>query len=379
MRTQLLKTYRVLVVWFAWLILCIVAFPASTKTSTTDKATLVLHDFTLIDGSGAPPRSHMTVLVRSEKITKVVPSESFHPPTNSTLINGKDKFLIPGLWDSHVHLSYGDDAMLGVLVANGVTTVRDMGGDPIIGFWRNLIHAGKLIGPHIFHCGPLLDGPKPFVAYHLSLSTPDEAMTAVRFIKMMGVDFIKVHTAVPRDSYFAIARESARLRIPFVGHVPMGIEPTEAAEVGQHSVEHIATIFEGKYMSRFKTQEEGLQSMPQWIAQEGKKLADIFAEHRTWFTPTVVGYEVRAHRGALAKTPDPRTRYTAPRLRSFWDQVFPVTQRDRDANVIAGREKFVENGLELTRLMYQAKVGIIIGTDLGVRDVLPGFSVHDEI
>jgi len=196
---------------------------------------------------------------------------------------------------------------------------------------------------------------------------------------MMGVDFIKVHTAVPRDSYFAIARETARLHIPFVGHVPMAIEPTEAAEAGQHSVEHIATIFEGKYMTRFKTQEEGLQAMPQWIAQEGKKLAYIFAKHRTWFTPTVVGYEVRAHRGALAKTPDPRTRYTASRLRSFWDQVFPITERDRDANVIAGREKFVENGLELTRLMYQAKVGIVIGTDLGVRDVLPGFSVHDEI
>jgi hypothetical protein len=182
--------------------------PAFNENAVDADASLVLHDFTLIDGTGAGPRSHVSIVISGDIIKQIVPAESFQPPSNTRVIKGNGRFLIPGLWDTHVHLSYGNEAMLGVLVANGITTVRDMGGDAaVLDFWRHLIENKKIIGPRIYHAGPAVDGPKPPIPYHLTVKNESEAIHAVRVLKDLQVDFVKIHNAVPRNAYFALARE----------------------------------------------------------------------------------------------------------------------------------------------------------------------------
>ncbi|HYO11840.1 MAG TPA: amidohydrolase family protein [Thermoanaerobaculia bacterium] len=341
---------------------------------------LLVRDVTLIDGTGAPPRQHASVLVRSGIIQEIGDAASLQVPRGAQVVEGRGRFLIPGLWDAHVHLSYGDETLLGVLVANGVTSVRDMGGDlEILDTLRARIDKGELVGPRIFRTGPVVDGPKPGVPHRLTVTGPEEAREAVARLQGLGVDLIKIHNAVPREAFFALAEEARRRGLPFAGHVPMTVEPAEAAGAGQRSVEHIATLIEGTYMARFANEPAALEAMPRWMEEEVPRLAAIFARQGTVFVPTIIAYDLRARRGALADHPDPRVRYVSPALREYWDLAFPLNARDRDPASLALRRKFVEDGLEMTRRMHEAGVAIAVGSDLAGRDVLPGFSVHDEI
>lgn len=338
---------------------------------------LLLRDVTLIDGTGAPPRPHTSVLVRSGVIEGIGDALEVR---GARVVEGRGRFLIPGLWDAHVHLSVADEATLGVLVANGVTSVRDMGGElDLLDGWRARIERGELIGPRIFRAGPTVDGPKPGVPFRLTVTNAEEGSAAVTRLRELGVDFIKIHNAVPRDAFFALAAEAQRQGFPFAGHVPMTVEPAEAAEAGQHSVEHIVTLIEGTFSARFPNETAAFEAMPQWLEDEVPALARTFAKHGTWFVPTIVAYELRARRGDLADHPDPRSRYATPPLKRYWDEAFPASPRDRDPETRARRARFVEIGQGMIRRMHEAGVSIAVGSDLAGRDVLPGFSVHDEI
>jgi imidazolonepropionase-like amidohydrolase len=358
------------------LIVALAACAGQPDPAGHPESSLLLRDITLIDGTGAPPREHASVLVRSgviEEIGDALEARGAH------VVEGRGRFLIPGLWDAHVHLTYGDETILGVLVANGVTSVRDLGGDlDVLNSWRARIEKGELVGPRIFRAGPTVDGPKPGLPNRLEITNAEEARAAVVRLQELGVDFIKIHNAVPRDAFFALADEARRQGIPFTGHVPMKVEPAEAAEAGQRSIEHIATLVEGTYMARFSNETAAVEAMPKWLQDEVPALARTFARQGTWFVPTIVAYDMRTHRGRLADRPDPRVRYVPPPMRKFWD-LTPATERDRNPEVVARRQQFVELGREMTRQMHAAGVPIAVGTDLAARDVLPGFAVHDEI
>jgi imidazolonepropionase-like amidohydrolase len=143
---------------------------------------LIIHDVTVIDATGAPAKPHQTVVVREGRIEKIVSSPvtddgkspGFH-------IDGSGKFLIPGLWDMHVHMVFGDwfpqgkEVTLPLFIANGITGVRDMGGElEVLQQWRREISAGTLIGPRIVMSGPMLDGPKPRFPSSMAIKTPDD-------------------------------------------------------------------------------------------------------------------------------------------------------------------------------------------------------------
>lgn len=360
------------------LVVALTACAGQPEPAEPPGSSLLLRDVILIDGTGAPPREHVSVLVRSGVVEEI--GENLDTP-GARVVEGRGRFLIPGLWDVHAHVTYGDETTLGVLVANGVTSVRDMGGElDVLESWRARIEKGKLVGPLIFRAGPTVDGPKPPGTPHrLTITNPEEARAAVARLQGLGVDLIKIHNAVPRDAFFALAAEARKQGIPLAGHVPMTVEPAEAAEAGQRSVEHIATLVEGTYAARFSSEVAAIEAMPRWVEDEVPALARTFLKNGTWFVPTIVTYEMRARRGELADHPDPRVRYVPPVLRKAWDRDSPVSDRDRNPEVVARRWRFVELGREMTRRMHEAGVGIAVGTDIAARDVLPGFSVVAEL
>src|SRR6476661_7466748 len=154
----------------------------------------------------------MTVEIRGRTVAAMSSGDSLRPPRGARPVDGRGKYLIPGLWDMHVHLSWPPGAAqisLPVLVANGVLGVRDMHSilsviDPI----RREVVSGKQIGPRLFIAGPALDGPNSYLPVARIVDTPEEARRAVRELKAGGVDFIKVYSSLPRDLYYAIAAEA---------------------------------------------------------------------------------------------------------------------------------------------------------------------------
>src|SRR6202158_2357043 len=213
---------------------------------------LVLNNVTVADVQTADLQPEQTVILERNHIASVGPSKLAKYPRNAPSVNCPGLFLIPGLWDMHVHLVFGDwfpdaqDISLPLFVANGVTGVRDMGSElDIVQGWRNEIEAGRLIGPRIYTPGPMLDGPKPRFPSSVAIATPEDAHRAVADLKRRGSDFIKFQSLIPRDAVFAIAEEAQEEDIPFEGHVPASVRASEMSAAGMRSFEHLIGIFEG--------------------------------------------------------------------------------------------------------------------------------------
>jgi imidazolonepropionase-like amidohydrolase len=214
---------------------------------------LILHDVTVIDATGSPAQPHRTVIVRDGKIEEIGSSGgSLGRGLSGVHIDGTGKFLVPGLWDMHVHMVFGDwfprgkQVTLPLFIANGITGVRDMGGElDVLQQWRKQINAGTLIGPRMVISGPMLDGPKPRFPSSIAIATPDDGRRAVDELKRRGADFIKLQSLIPREAVFAIADEARKQGISFVGHVPDSVRASEASNAGQKSFEHLIGIFEG--------------------------------------------------------------------------------------------------------------------------------------
>src|SRR5580700_9087934 len=171
-------------------------------------------------------------------------------------VDGTGRYLIPGLWDMHVHSAFGDwfpggrDIILPLFIANGVTGVRDMGGDvPVLLAWRKQTAEGQIVGPRMIISGPMLDGYLPDGKLRfpssVAVTTPESAVAAVDALKAQGVDFIKVQSVISRDAYLAAAAEAHKQGLPIVGHVPDKVRITEAIAAGQKSIEHLMGSFEG--------------------------------------------------------------------------------------------------------------------------------------
>jgi len=158
-----------------------------------------------------------TVVIYNGRILSIDPTKSAKISRKSSSIDCHGLFLIPGLWDMHVHLVFGDwfpaakDISLPLFVANGVTGVRDMGSElQVVQRWRSEIEMGRLVGPHIYTSGPMLDGPKPRFPSSIAIATSEDGHRAVVDLKDRGADFIKLQSLIPREAVFAIADEAKK-------------------------------------------------------------------------------------------------------------------------------------------------------------------------
>ncbi len=230
-KAQMRKNLTLLLVLFPWLCL------ANQQTPSAKPQSLVLTHVTVIDTTGASAKPGMTVVIIGDRIAEIGKDGEIRPPKNAETVNGDGKFLIPGLWDMHVHWYEKD--YLPLFIANGVTGVRQMFGAPSHYQWRKEIEAGQLLGPHLVIASPIVDGPKPVWPGSIAVADASEGRQAVTEVKRSGADFVKVYSLLSRDAYFAIADESKKQGIPFAGHVPEGISLVEASDAGQTSVEHL--------------------------------------------------------------------------------------------------------------------------------------------
>src|SRR6185369_1835313 len=191
--------------FFVWLLLLLLPVHFSSQTLQTNP--LAIKNVTAIDMTGAPAKPNMTVVIDRGRITQIGRSSRARIPKNAQVVDGRAKFLIPSLWDMHVHV-LNADLMLPLFVANGVLGVRDLGVHNIddILKWRLQAAAGKIISPRIITAGKILDGyPQADASFSILVKTPEEGRKAVDDLKVNGVDCIKVYDVLARDTYYAIA------------------------------------------------------------------------------------------------------------------------------------------------------------------------------
>jgi hypothetical protein len=275
----------------------ILGFQACLGQSTTPS--LIIHDVTIIDTTGGPLQPHRTVIVKDGKIEAIDGSGmGFAGKLAGTHVDGSGKFLIPGLWDMHVHMVFGDwfprgkEVTLPLFIANGITGVRDMGGElEVLQHWRAEIAAGTLVGPRIVMAGPMLDGPQPRFPSSIAIKTPEDGRLAVDDLKRRGADFIKLQSLIPRDAVFVIADEAKKQHISFGGHVPDAVRASEASNAGQKSFEHLIGIFEGSSPLEdafIKGTKNESQFLSTFDPKRAAALFALLAKNVTWQCPTLV-------------------------------------------------------------------------------------------
>ena len=336
----------------------------------------------VIDGTDSMPRLDQTVVVRGTRIAAVGPSRSTVVPSDARVVDGRGTFLIPGLWDMHVHTSIIDGRrLLALYVANGVTGVRDMAGDwDTLTKWRREIAAGQLIGPRIVASGPYLEGgdvPIP----HILTRTPEEGAAGVDSLVKLGVDFIKVHGQLTRPTYFAIARRAREKGIPFAGHVSQAVGSADASDSGQKSIEHMLAI------PVPCTPAESIALKPQFTVQSAigrcssRDLAPLyerFVRNGTWVTPTfTAAYEVSAWPSRVVPG-DSLAHYLPSSLKKFVAEIFPMPDSIPPRADSVGRAMFAKR-LAQAETMRAAGVHIMTGTDAPLRNSPPGFGLHEEL
>jgi hypothetical protein len=319
------------------------------------------------------------------------------------LIDGHGKFLIPGLWDMHVHI-WDPDLAFPLFLANGVTGVRNTGGNPEnLKRWRRALAEGKRVGPHLVACGPLVDGPPPIHPDHsVVVHSAAQARSTADELKSQAWDCIKVYDNLPREAYFALADESKKDHIPLVGHVPVAVTAIEASDAGQRSIEHLegldyAISPAGERLRQDRLQRIGrpqepgeMMKMPLRTAAELTQLADTYDETRaaelfshftrngTWQVPTLSVKKVYASIGSAAMYQDPHLKYVGTQERDAWEHN-PIVHIDMPDYLNARRQAF-EESKRITRSAHKAGVRVLAGTDSGgVPYLYYGFSLHDEL
>ncbi|HVR35305.1 MAG TPA: amidohydrolase family protein [Methylomirabilota bacterium] len=364
-------------------------------------STVVFRNVAVVDVVNGRIEPGQAVVVREGHILQTGPDDQAPSPAEGLEVDGCGRYLIPGLWDMHTHW-YEQDS-LPLFIANGVTGIRMMVGFPLHHEWRRSISSGELIGPRLLIASGVLDGPKPVWPISIVVGNEEQAREAVRRSRETGADFIKVYSHLPREAYFAIADESGKLGLPFVGHVPDLVLAQEAAEAGQKSIEHLTGVrlacsnqreeLLTAWQEAFQAAREAGDNKP-WVkaaeriesrleetqdSMVAAKLFALFKENGTWQCPTLIVGRNIGHLNDPELIRDPRLEYISTGMRQSWDPKNDFRFRDVTDEQFAERRQRVEQDLNLVRSMHQAGVPLLAGTDTGNPYCFPGFSLHDEL
>jgi hypothetical protein len=347
---------------------------------------LVISHVTVIDVTDGQAKPDMTVVITGDRISEIGEASKISAPSGAQAVNAAGKFLIPGLWDMHVHWYIRDQFTL--FTANGITGVREMFGNSDLLRWRQEIARGSLVGPRMYVASPIIDGPEPIWPNSISVRNEAEGRKAVIRVKEWGADFVKVYSLLPRDAYFGIADEARRQGLTFVGHVPFAVSPSEASDAGQKSIEHLTGILiecsdkEDELRSEIvKAHSPAVRARVVGTALETynkKKAADLFqhfVKNGTWQCPTLTVLRSNASLGDPGFRNDWRLKYIARQIRERWGR--RLASRD-EGNTAAAKRVF-QKELEIVGAMQRAGVPMLAGTDTLNPFCFPGFSLHEEL
>jgi Amidohydrolase family len=342
---------------------------------------------TVIDVAMGKKLADQTVVLQGERIVSVSAADSAAAP-QGRVIDAHGGFLIPGLWDMHVHVQDLED--LPLYIANGVTGVRMMFGAKDIKELRSRLSTAP-VSPEIIAGSAIVDGDPPVWPGSIVVHKPEEARRVVDEIKASGADFVKIYNGIPRDSYFALVDEARKQNIPFVGHLPYQVRASEASDAGQRSIEHldgiaiacskkeqslIKELQPGHYLEKMRLVVEAIRSF------DGGQCQALFAQFRknsTWQVPTLTVHRGMAWMNDSHFTADPRLAYMSGDVRYRWQPENDFRFRRWSPQEFEFHRGLFNADKQMVSLMFRAGVPLLAGTDAMNPFCLPGFSLHDEL
>jgi len=374
---------RSLCVVLALALTCVRPLVAQTQPQETATITHV----TVVDVATGKELPDQSVVLQGERILSIAPFDSANRP-RGRVIDAHGKFLIPGLWDMHVHIQDLED--LPLYVANGITGVRLMFGSKHTLSLRAQITSAP-VAPEVIFGSAIVDGDPPVWPGSIIIKNPGDAHRTVDEIKADGADFVKIYNDIPRDAYFALAEEARKQNIPFVGHLPYGVRASEASDAGQRSIEHLdgiaiacskreeSIIKELRPLHYLEKMNLVVEAIHSFDSAQCQALLAQFRRNGTWQVPTLTVHRGMAFLNDSHFTSDARLVYMSGEVRHRWQPENDFRFRRWPPAEFELHRGVFNADKQLTGIMFRAGVPLLAGTDAMNPFCFPGFSLHDEL
>ncbi|MDP9203429.1 MAG: amidohydrolase family protein [Gemmatimonadota bacterium] len=362
---------------------------ASVSTTPAPDAIAIVGVTVIDPSSSQPSATDQTILVADGVIRAVGPPSSIDIPAGARRVDGRGKFAIPGLWDAHVHFMNTGVTALPLLVANGITSVREMGGYiDSTRAWQARMKAGTLVGPRIVTPGPILESPRYLqgvversaransqlalrvLPYRMRVADSIEARRAIDSLVKLHVDFVKVRTSANPETFYAILRDARRAGLRVAAH-QQNLPLRSALDSGQTDLEHAI-----------------LPPLSRLSDATRDSIYRKFVDNGAWYTPTLtVSRAVMLSGDSAAKAIfsadairlDERKAYASPWLLGWWRMQVDERIADSSSAPAATLEALYQSSASDVRRMHELGVNILAGTDAGSVLVYPGFGLHEEL
>jgi imidazolonepropionase-like amidohydrolase len=340
--------------------------------------TVVIVNVAVLPMSSEEVLENRTVVVTDGRIAEIGSVDATEIPPGSRVVDGTDRWLMPGLAEMHGHVTEGPELerTLELFVANGVTVVRGMLGRPAHLALRESLRAGEILGPRLFTSGPSFNGR--------SVDGPDSAVDMVRRQHEAGYDFLKIHPGLSRAEFDAMAGTANDLGIPFAGHVPEDVGVPAALEAGIATIDHL-----DGYMQLLLPPDVdpsgGLGGFfGLFLAREAREerigdVAAASADAGVWNVPTEALFEhvtSPLDPGEMAEWPE--MRYMPAATLERWMQAKREVLEDPSYDPDVAR-RATELRRQLIRALHEAGAGLLLGSDSPQIFNVPGFAIHREL
>lgn len=392
---------------FAIFILPLILFAAGCSADQTT----VFRNVNVIDAADSL-RTGLSVMVRGDKISSIGKAGELEIPSGATVIDGEGKYLIPGLWDAHVHFSYNLDlseSMFPLFLANGITSLRDTGGHlHLVMPFKEQSMQNPGTTPRLMVAGPLLDGVprvydggpgRPDLA--VGAGSPEEAVQIVDSLVSAGVDLIKSYELLTPEAFSAVVDHATGHGMKVTGHVPLSMDVIDASDQGMDSMEHLRNLemacssnWESLLQERRTMLAEGrsemrggalrssihsAQRIPAIQSQDEERCNEVLAtlaENETWQIPTIALVASGENRHYDRESWRAHFKYLPEPVRTEWNEAAAESSSEptSESSMI-----FANWAYGMIGQLKEADVDIMAGTDTPIALLTPGYSLHEEL
>jgi len=369
----------------------------------TIEADLVIENVVVISMETSSADENRSVFLKDGVIVEIAHSNEYSASTDTAVVDGTGKYLIPGLADMHVHV--WEESELPLYVANGVTLVRNMWGEATTLAMRARVESGEAVGPRIVTAGRLVDGDPPTWGEYSGVATsPDEARALMDEQLQAGFDFFKIYNGLSAETFDSISAYSQQIGFPFAGHVPNAVPLEHALTSSIAAVEHLSGWTEAARHadSPYLTRQQEFDAAKRWanntkVAEqlkvgeltladlfdlsEARRLARLAEANRIWIVPTLVVNKrlVTSSRQAQAEFERPEMRFISPGIRASWDPSSDFRLKNYSDEQLEASQIFFDWDLQMVRILHESGVPLLVGTDAPNPFVLHGFAIHEEL
>ena len=363
--------------------------------STKESADILITNATILDVESGEEIPGQMIAISGDTIQAVLDMEDSSRFSASKTIDAENGFVMPGLWDMHVHFRGGDTLvaenrnLLPLFLAHGVTTVRDAGGDISLDVldWRQKIAAGQLEGPSIFTSGPKLDGPNPAWPGSIKVDSLGDIPAALDSLEQLEVDYVKMYDgSLSKEVFYGIIAAAEDRGLKTTGHMPMSANILTGIDIGLDGSEHLYYVMKAcsPKADSLSIVNPGYGMMDEIIATYDPELAEeVFKklkENRVFITPTLHIGRTLSEILDVDHSRDSLLPYIGSGIKETYRGRIEGAKRARAAGSTM-RENMEQKSMEMIKPMYDTGVPLLAGSDCGPFNsyVYPGGSLHKEL